>query len=59
MGTAGQLPKGFPEGMVISFTQIELESLKKNPVLMECFEQIKVVDEYPLKKSDNLQTLKV
>lgn len=47
MGTGGQLPKGFPEGMVISFTEKELESLKKNTLLFECFEQIKVVDEYP------------
>lgn len=40
MGSGGQLPKGFPEGMLTALTDAEIESLKKNPILGECFEPV-------------------
>lgn len=55
MGSAGQLPKGFPEGMLVGLTQAEHESLCKNPVLKECFEPIEIVTEYPPAKDQDLQ----
>jgi hypothetical protein len=43
MGTGGQLPKGFPEGMLTGLTDTEVESLKKNPILGECFEAVELI----------------
>lgn len=55
MGSAGQLPKGFPEGMITGLTKIEFDSLQNNPILKECFEAIEIVPEYP-KEELPLQT---
>lgn len=54
MGSAGQLPKGFPEGMITGLTQVEHESLSKNPILKECFEEVEVVTEFPKNQEPNL-----
>lgn len=42
MGSNGQLPIGWPEGMLTALTKEELESLDKNPVLRECFERVEL-----------------
>lgn len=55
MGSAGQLPKGFPEGMLTGLTKKEYESLTKNKLLKECFEQVEVVEEYPPEEEAPLQ----
>lgn len=46
MGSAGQLPKVFPEGMVTGLTKIEHDSLVKNTLLKDCFEPVEVVAEF-------------
>lgn len=46
VGSSGQLPKGFPEGMITGLTKLEFESLSKQSFLKECFEEIKIVSEY-------------
>ncbi len=46
MGSAGQLPKGYPEGMVTGLTKAEHESLIKNTLLKDCFEPVEVVSEF-------------
>jgi len=56
MGSAGQLPKGFPEGMLTGLTKSEYESLTKNKLLKECFEEVQLVAEYPPTEEAPLQS---
>ncbi len=42
-GNSGQLPKGFPEGMLTALTEKDFELLQKNALLRECFEPINIV----------------
>jgi len=46
MGSKGQLPTGYPEGMVTGLTKKEFDALGKNPILKECFEPVEVVAEF-------------
>lgn len=43
LGSAGQLPKGFPEGMVAAITEEEWEQMQKNQHLAECFEKVEFI----------------
>lgn len=39
---AGGIPSGFQEGQIVGCTDEELTTLKKNPALHECFEEIQI-----------------
>lgn len=43
----GALPKTFFEGHIVGFTSTEIETLEKNPLLRECFEEIQILPAQP------------
>lgn len=53
MGESGQLPKGYPEGMIVGLTQLEFESLQKSNLLKICFEEIELISEYNSQEPKN------
>lgn len=42
-GSSGQLPKGYPEGMLMALTESEVQTLAKNTLLNECFEPVELI----------------
>lgn len=40
--SVGGLPGSFAEGALVAVTDEEYETLKKNPMLLECFEEIAI-----------------
>lgn len=43
----GAIPNGFVEGALVGVTDLELEALKKNPHLLECFEEVTIKQRSP------------